>query len=238
MADIRKELEKRVLIIDGAMGTMIQRYNLSEGDYRGDRFADWPYDLKGNNDLLVITQPQIILDIHREYLASGADIIETNTFNAQRISQADYHTHSPELIYEMNFAAAKIARQAADEFTAKEPHKPRFVAGACGPTSRTASLSPDVNDPGYRAVTFDDLVDVFTQQITGLIDGGADVILFETIIDTLNAKAALFAMQVLCEKLGRKIPVMVSERSPTPADGFSPGKPPKRSSIPCRMSTC
>ncbi|MBI3510453.1 MAG: methionine synthase [Bacteroidetes bacterium] len=208
MKDIKKELEKRVLIIDGAMGTMIQRHKLSEEDYRGTRFKDWPHDVKGNNDLLVLTQPDIIYGIHCEYLEAGADIIETNTFNAQKISLADYHMQS--LAYEMNVAAAKIARRAADEFNKKDPSRPRFVAGAIGPTNRTASLSPDVNDPGYRAVSFDDLVDAYLEQAKGLSDGGCDLFLIETIFDTLNAKAALFAVQSLEEKSGRKIPVMVS----------------------------
>lgn len=208
MTDIRKELEKRILIIDGAMGTMIQRYKLEESDYRGSRFAEWPHDLKGNNDLLVLTQPKIILDIHKEYLDAGADIIETNTFNAQKISLADYHME--DLAYELNFEAAKIARQAADEYSAKNPAKHRFVAGAMGPTNRTASLSPDVNDPGYRGVTFDQLVEAYLEQALGLIDGGCDLFLIETIFDTLNAKAALFAVQSLGEKTGKKIPVMVS----------------------------
>lgn len=208
MPDIRKELEKRILVIDGAMGTMIQRYKLSEADYRGERFAEWPHDVKGNNDLLVLTQPKIIYDIHCEYLDAGADIIETNTFNAQKISLADYHMQS--LAYEMNLEAAKIARKAADEFTAKNPAKPRFVAGAMGPTNRTASLSPDVNDPGFRAVSFDELVDAYLEQALGLLDGGCDLFLIETIFDTLNAKAALFAVQLLGEQTGKKLPVMVS----------------------------
>lgn len=208
MPDIRKELEKRILVIDGAMGTMIQRYKLAEADYRGERFAQWPHDVKGNNDLLVLTQPQIILDIHREYLDAGADIIETNTFNAQKISLADYHMQS--LAYEMNYEAAKIARQAADEYTAKDPARPRFVAGAMGPTNRTASLSPDVNDPGFRGVTFDELVEAYVEQALGLLDGGCDLFLIETIFDTLNAKAALFAVQSLAETTGKKLPVMVS----------------------------
>jgi 5-methyltetrahydrofolate--homocysteine methyltransferase len=208
MADIKQELEKRVLIIDGAMGTMIQRYKLTEADYRGKRFADWPHDLKGNNDLLVITQPQIILDIHREYLEAGADILETNTFNAQFVSLADYHMQ--ELAYEMNFEAAKIAKQAAAEYTAKTPDKPRFVAGAMGPTTKLSSMSPNVNDPGFRSITFDELVEAYTEQIRGLIDGGADLLLFETITDTLNVKAALFATQNYCKKINRVMPVMVS----------------------------
>lgn len=208
MNDIKSQLEKRVLIIDGAMGTMIQRYNLTEADYRGERFKDWPHDLKGNNDLLVLTQPAIIEEIHRQYLDASADIIETNTFNAQRISMADYHMES--LSYEMNVAAAQIARRAADAFNAKTPQQPRYVAGAIGPTNRTASLSPDVNDPGFRAISFDDLVSAYLEQARGLVEGGVDLFLIETIFDTLNAKAALFAVQTLCEELGRKIPVMVS----------------------------
>ncbi|MCA6361835.1 MAG: methionine synthase [Bacteroidetes bacterium] len=207
MKDIRSELKKRVLVIDGAMGTMIQRHKLEEADYRGARFAQWPHDLKGNNDLLVLTQPQIILDIHRAYLDAGADIIETNTFNAQRISLADYQMEA--LAYEMNVEAAKLARQAADEYTA-QTGRARFVAGAMGPTNRTASLSPDVNDPGFRAVDFDELVAAYSEQINGLLDGGSDLLLVETIFDTLNAKAALFAIDSIAEQRGLRIPVMVS----------------------------
>jgi 5-methyltetrahydrofolate--homocysteine methyltransferase len=207
MKDIRSELKKRVLVIDGAMGTMIQRHKLEETDYRGTRFAQWPHDLKGNNDLLVLTQPQIILDIHRAYLDAGADIIETNTFNAQRISLADYQMEA--LAYEMNFEAAKLAKQAADEYTA-QTGRARFVAGAMGPTNRTASLSPDVNDPGFRAVNFDELVAAYSEQINGLLDGGSDLLLVETIFDTLNAKAALFAIDSIAEQRGIRIPVMVS----------------------------
>lgn len=207
MKDIRSELKKRVLVIDGAMGTMIQRHKLEEADYRGARFAQWPHDLKGNNDLLVLTQPQIILDIHRAYLDAGADIIETNTFNAQRISLADYQMEA--LAYEMNFEAAKLAKQAADEYTA-QTGRARFVAGAMGPTNRTASLSPDVNDPGFRAVNFDELVSAYSEQINGLLDGGADLLLVETIFDTLNAKAALFAIDTIAEQRGLRMPVMVS----------------------------
>ena len=198
MADIRKELEKRVLIIDGAMGTMIQRYKLEEKDYRGERFKDWKHDLKGNNDLLVLTQPQIIFDIHCEYLAAGADIIETNTFNAQRISMADYHMQ--ELSYEINLEAAKIARRAADKFIAENPKKHRWVAGAMGPTNRTASLSPDVNDPGFRGVSFDQLVEAYLEEARALQEGGVDLFLIETIFDTLNSKAALFAVQTFQEE--------------------------------------
>src|SRR6195952_2210845 len=190
--DIRKELEKRILIIDGAMGTMIQRYQLKEADFRGERFRDHPSDLQGNNDLLNITRPDIIKAIHAEYLDAGADIIETNTFSTQRISLADYHME--ELAYELSYEGARIAREVADEYNKKTPGKPRFVAGAIGPTNRTASLSPDVNDPGYRAVTFDDLAGAYYDQVRGLVDGGADLLIVETIFDTLNAKAALFAI--------------------------------------------
>ncbi|RFZ83541.1 methionine synthase [Mucilaginibacter terrenus] len=190
--DIRKELEKRILVIDGAMGTMIQRYELTEDDFRGERFRDHASDLKGNNDLLNLTRPDVIKAIHCEYLEAGADIIETNTFSTQRISLADYHME--ELAYELSYEGARLAREAADEYTAKDPSKPRFVAGAVGPTNRTASLSPDVNDPGYRAVTFDDLAEAYYEQVRGLVDGGSDVLLVETIFDTLNAKAALFAI--------------------------------------------
>jgi len=205
MSDIRKELEKRVLVIDGAMGTMIQRYKLEEADYRGTRFANWPSDLKGNNDLLVITQAQIIKDIHKEYLSAGADILETNTFNAQKISLADYQMG--DLAYELNFAAATLANEAVKEFNSPVP---KFVAGAVGPTTKLSSMSPNVNDPGFRSVTFDELVEAYTEQISGLIDGGVDLLLFETITDTLNVKAALFATQVYCEKINRLMPIMVS----------------------------
>lgn len=208
MTNISAELEKRILVIDGAMGTMIQRYKLEESDYRGERFKDWPHDVKGNNELLCITQPAIIEAIHNEYLEAGADIIETNTFNAQRISMADYHME--ELAYELNLEATRIARRAADAWTQKNPSKPRFVAGAIGPTNRTASLSPDVNDPGYRAVSFDQLVAAYTEQLNGLIDGGAQLLLIETVFDTLNAKAALFAADTVCGERGIRLPLMIS----------------------------
>lgn len=206
--DIRTELEKRVLVLDGAMGTMIQRYKLTEKDFRGERFANHPYDLKGDNDLLSLTRPDIISNIHEAYLEAGADIIETNTFNATRVSQADYHLE--DAVYDINFASAQIARKAADKFTALNPVKPRFVAGSVGPTSKTASLSPDVSDPGYRAVTFDDLVENYTEQSRGLLDGGVDLLLVETVFDTLNAKAALFAINELMKQRGKRIPVSVS----------------------------
>ncbi len=211
MSDIRKELEKRILVIDGAMGTMIQQYKLEEKDYRGKRFAEFHKDIKGNNDLLSITQPQIIKAIHREYLLAGADIIETNTFNSTSIAMADYDMQ--ELVYELNFESAKVAKEAVKEFNIEFPEKAKtskYVAGAIGPTNRTLSLSPDVNDPGFRAVTFDEMVEAYTLQVKGLIDGGVDLILIETIFDTLNAKAALFAIQNHCKEIDRKMPVMVS----------------------------
>jgi 5-methyltetrahydrofolate--homocysteine methyltransferase len=202
--DIKNELQKRILVIDGAMGTMIQRYQLTEADFRGERFRNHASDLQGNNDLLNITRPDVIRAIHAEYLDAGADIIETNTFSTQRISLADYHLE--ELAYELSFEGARIAREIADEYTAKNPSKPRFVAGAVGPTNRTASLSPDVNDPGYRAVTFDDLAEAYYDQVRGLVDGGSDILLVETIFDTLNAKAALFAINRYFEELRKSTP--------------------------------
>jgi 5-methyltetrahydrofolate--homocysteine methyltransferase len=210
--DIRAALEKaaneRILIIDGAMGTMIQRHKLDEAGYRGTRFKDWPRDVKGNNDLLVLTQPAIIQEIHEQYLEAGADIIETNTFNAQRISMADYGME--DLSYEINVAAAKLARAAADKYTRLTPDKPRFVAGAVGPTNRTASISPDVNNPGYRNVSFDDLREAYKEQVRGLIDGGSDIILIETIFDTLNAKAAGLATLEVFDETGVELPIMIS----------------------------
>jgi len=207
-AALKKAADERILIIDGAMGTMIQQRKLGEDHYRGQRFADHSKDVKGNNDLLVLTQPEIIEEIHGEYLAANADIIETNTFNAQRISMADYHMQ--DLAYEMNVEAAKLARRAADAWSAKTPEKPRFVAGAVGPTNRTASISPNVNDPGYRNVNFDELRDAYKEQVRGLIDGGADIILIETIFDTLNAKAAGFATLEVFEEKDIELPIMIS----------------------------
>jgi 5-methyltetrahydrofolate--homocysteine methyltransferase len=207
-AALQAAADKRILIIDGAMGTMIQRYKLDEEGYRGVRFKDWHRDIKGNNDLLVLTQPQIIQKIHEEYLEAGADILETNTFNAQRISLADYGME--DLGYEMNVAAAKIARAAADKWNKKTPDKVRFVAGAVGPTNRTASISPDVNNPGYRNVDFDELREAYKEQVRGLIDGGADIILIETIFDTLNAKAAGVATLEVFEEKDIELPVMIS----------------------------
>ncbi|MGJ0430270.1 methionine synthase [Methylobacter sp.] len=205
---LKQLLSQRILFLDGAMGTMIQSYKLEEKDYRGERFADWAVDLKGNNDLLSITQPDIIRAIHQAYFEAGSDIVETNTFNATSIAMADYEMES--LVYEINVESARLARQAAGEFTAKTPEKPRFVAGVLGPTNRTASMSPDVNDPGFRNISFDDLVEAYTEATRGLIDGGADIILIETIFDTLNAKAAIFAVEQYFEQIGYKLPVMIS----------------------------
>jgi 5-methyltetrahydrofolate--homocysteine methyltransferase len=204
MSTIQQEIKKRILVLDGAMGTMLQRHNFSEEDFRGERFKNFQHPLKGNNDLLSITQPEAVKDVHRQYFAAGADIVETNTFSGTTIGMADYHLE--DLVYELNFESAKIARQVANEFT----DKPRFVAGAIGPTNRTASMSPDVNDPGFRAVTFDELRIAYKQQVEALIDGSCDVLLVETIFDTLNAKAALFAIEEVKEERNIDIPVMVS----------------------------
>lgn len=209
MRDIQKALQERILIIDGAMGTMIQRHHLSEADYRGERFKDWPSDLKGNNDLLCLTQPAIIEGIHREYLEAGADIIETNTFNAQKVSLADYQMEA--LAYEINLAAAKIARKAADAYSALTPDKQRFVAGAIGPMNKTLSLSPDVNNPGFRGLLWDEAVAAYTEQVKGLVDGGVDLLLIETIFDTLNAKAAVFAVKkFFLDNQLPELPIMIS----------------------------
>jgi len=207
-AQLIEAANKRILLLDGAMGTMIQEYKFEEEDYRGERFVDWHSDVKGNNDLLVLTQPKIIYDIHCAYLEAGADIIETNTFNATTISMADYNMQ--ELAKEINIEATKLARNAADKFTIQTPDKPRFVAGVLGPTSRTASISPDVNDPAKRNVTFDELVEAYIEATHGLIEGGADLIMVETIFDTLNAKAAVFAIQTVFEQLDIRLPVMIS----------------------------
>ncbi len=202
--DIKNELEKRILIIDGAMGTMIQRYKLAEEDYRGERFKDWPSDLKGNNDLLSLTQPHIVKEIHKQYLEAGSDILETNTFNAQKVSLADYGMQA--LAYEMNLAAAKVAKEAV-----KESGKQAWVAGALGPMNKTLSLSPDVNNPGFRALSFDDAVDAYYEQTKGLVDGGVDLLLVETIFDTLNAKAAIFAIKKYFRDTKKStLPIMIS----------------------------
>ena len=207
-AQLYKALNERILVLDGAMGTMLQRYNFTEEDYRGERFKDWEHSLKGNNDLLSLTQPKAIEEVHRKYLEADADLIETNTFSGTTIAMADYHME--DLVYELNFESAKIARKICDEFTEKNPEKPRFVAGSMGPTNRTASLSPDVNDPGFRAITFDELRIAYKQQAEALIDGGSDLLLVETIFDTLNAKAALFAIDEIQEERKIQIPIMVS----------------------------
>ncbi|WP_337954628.1 homocysteine S-methyltransferase family protein [Rheinheimera sp.] len=204
----RQLLEKRILILDGAMGTMIQQHRLQEADYRGSEFANWPCDVKGNNDLLVLTQPDLIADIHRQYLLAGADIVETNSFNATSIAMADYQMES--LSARINRESAALARKVCDEITALEPHKPRFVAGVLGPTNRTASISPDVNDPGFRNVSFEELVEAYTESTRALIEGGADIIMLETIFDTLNAKAAAFAVLQVFDEVGVKLPVMIS----------------------------
>ena len=207
--DIKEILKERILIIDGAMGTMIQRHRLEEEDYRGERFKDWHTDVKGNNDLLSITQPNIIQGIHELYLEAGADIIETNTFSSTTIAQADYDMQA--LAYELNVASAKSARAAADKYTALNPAKPRFVAGAIGPLNKTLSLSPDVNNPGFRAVTFDEVAEAYTEQIRGLVDGGVDILLVETIFDTLNAKAAIYAIKNYFRKENTtELPIMIS----------------------------
>lgn len=204
MSNIHKILQERILVLDGAMGTMLQRFNFSEEDFRGEQFKDFPYPLKGNNDLLSITQPEAVKSVHRTYFEAGADIVETNTFSGTTIGMADYHLE--DYVYDLNFQSAKIAREVADEFT----DKPRFVAGSIGPTNRTASMSPDVNNPGFRAITFDELRIAYKQQVEALIDGGCDLLLVETIFDTLNAKAALFAIEEVKEERKIDIPVMVS----------------------------
>ena len=204
----RQLVAQRILILDGAMGTMIQQHRLEEADFRGSEFANWPCDVKGNNDLLVLTQPEIIADIHRQYLLAGADIVETNSFNATPIAMADYQMEG--LSARINHEAAALARKVCDEITALQPDKPRFVAGVLGPTNRTASISPDVNDPGFRNVSFDELVAAYTESTHALIAGGADIIMLETIFDTLNAKAAAFAVLKVFDEVGFKLPVMIS----------------------------
>jgi 5-methyltetrahydrofolate--homocysteine methyltransferase len=205
---ISQLLKERILLLDGAMGTMIQRYNLSEEDYRGERYRTHPCDLMGNNDLLSITRPDIIREIHEAYLEAGSDIIETNTFNATSISQADYQTES--YVYDINYESARIAAEAAILYSQKSPFKPRYVAGSIGPTNKTTSLSPDVNDPGYRATSFDEMKRAYREQVSGLVDGGVDLLLVETVFDTLNAKAALLGIEEYLDEKGIRIPVMVS----------------------------
>ncbi|HLP56840.1 MAG TPA: homocysteine S-methyltransferase family protein [Fluviicola sp.] len=208
MKNITDILKQRILVLDGAMGTMIQRYPLEEADFRKGWFEDHPHPLKGNNDLLSLTRPDIIAQIHREYLEAGADIIETNTFSGTTVAQADYHLEK--YVYDINYHSAKIAKEVCEEFTALNPDKPRFVAGSIGPTNRTASISPDVNDPGFRGITFDELVVAYTEQVNALIDGGCDILLVETVFDTLNAKAALYAIDEVYEERGIRLPIMVS----------------------------
>jgi 5-methyltetrahydrofolate--homocysteine methyltransferase len=208
MSKITEEIKNRILVLDGAMGTMLQAYKFTEEDFREDRFREYPTPLQGNNDLLSITQPEAIKTIHAKYFEAGADIIETNTFSGTTIAMADYQME--DLVYELNYQSAKIAKEVAEEFSAREPHKPRFVAGSIGPTNRTASMSPDVNDPGYRAVTFNDLRIAYKQQVEALIDGGVDLLLVETVFDTLNAKAALFAIEEVKEERDIEIPIMLS----------------------------
>jgi 5-methyltetrahydrofolate--homocysteine methyltransferase len=206
--DIYKALQNRILILDGAMGTMLQRYNFTEEDFRGTRFKDYHKSVKGNNDLLSLTQPQAIAEVHSKYFEAGADIVETNTFSGTTVAMADYEME--DLVYELNYESAKIAKKVADKFTEKEPHKPRFVVGAMGPTNKTASMSPDVNDPGFRAISFNDLRIAYKLQAEALLDGGVDLLMVETIFDTLNAKAALFAIEEVKEERDCDVPVMVS----------------------------
>ncbi|WP_407268885.1 homocysteine S-methyltransferase family protein [Tenacibaculum maritimum] len=208
MPNIYQEIQKRILVLDGAMGTMLQEYKFTEDDFRGKRFKNYPIPLKGNNDLLSITQPEAVKEVHRKYFIAGADIVETNTFSGTTIAMADYQME--DLVYELNYQSAKIAKQVAQEFTKNTPSKPRFVAGAMGPTNRTASMSPDVNDPGYRAITFNELRIAYKQQAEALLDGGADILLVETVFDTLNAKAALFAIEEIKQERNITVPIMVS----------------------------
>jgi 5-methyltetrahydrofolate--homocysteine methyltransferase len=208
MSKLEEQLQKNILILDGAMGTMLQEYKFSEEDFRGERFKDWPVSVQGNNDLLSLTQPEAIATIHRKYFEAGADIVETNTFSATTIAMADYKME--ELVDELNYESARIAKEVAVTLTKENPEKPRFVAGAIGPTNKTASMSPDVNDPGFRAISFEELRVAYKQQAKALIEGGVDILLVETVFDTLNAKAALFAIDELKEELNMDIPIMVS----------------------------
>lgn len=208
MAKIEEILRERILVLDGAMGTMLQRYKFTEEDFRGERFAAWPSPLQGNNDLLSLTQPEALAEVHRKYFEAGADIVETNTFSGTTIAMADYGME--ELVYELNYESARIAKKVAQEFTYREPDKPRFVAGSMGPTNKTASLSPNVNDPGYRAISFEELRVAYKQQAEALLDGGSNILLVETIFDTLNAKAALFAIEEVKEERNIEVPIMVS----------------------------
>lgn len=230
---LRAQLNERILVLDGGMGTMIQGYRLSEDDFRGERFADWPCDLKGNNDLLVLSKPSVIIDIHNAYFEAGADIVETNTFNSTTIAMADYQMES--LSAEINFEAAKLARACADEWTARTPDKPRYVAGVLGPTNRTASISPDVNDPAYRNITFDQLVAAYRESTKALVEGGSDLILIETVFDTLNAKAAIYAVKEEFESLGVDLPIMISGTITDASGARFPARQPKRFITLCAM---
>ena len=207
-AQLKQALKERILVLDGAMGTMLQAYKFTEEDFRGERFKDFHLSVKGNNDMLSLTQPAAIADVHHKYFEAGADIVETNTFSSTTIAMADYEME--EYVYGLNYASAKIAKEVAQSFTEKEPHKPRFVAGSIGPTNKTASMSPDVNDPGFRAVSFDELRIAYKQQVEALLDGGVDMLLVETVFDTLNAKACLFAIEEVKEERNLDIPIMVS----------------------------
>ena len=208
MKNITEVLKERILVLDGAMGTMLQAYKFTEEDFRGEQFKDWKLSVKGNNDMLSITQPEAIKEVHRKYFAAGADIVETNTFSSTTIAMADYEME--DYVYQLNYESAKIAKEVADEFTKENPDKPRFVAGSIGPTNKTGSMSPDVNDPGYRAITFDELRIAYKQQAEALLDGGSDILLVETVFDTLNAKAALFAIEEVKDERGIDVPVMLS----------------------------
>jgi len=208
MKNITEVLKERILVLDGAMGTMLQAYKFTEEDFRGEQFKDWKLSMKGNNDMLSITQPEAIKEVHKKYFAAGADIVETNTFSSTTIAMADYEME--DYVYQLNYESAKIAKEVADEFTKENPDKPRFVAGSIGPTNKTGSMSPDVNDPGYRAITFDELRIAYKQQAEALLDGGSDILLVETVFDTLNAKAALFAIEEVKDERGIEVPVMLS----------------------------
>ena len=208
MASIETLVRERILVLDGAMGTMIQQYNLTEEDFRGERFVQIPGQLKGNNDILCLTRPDVIQDIHRKYLVAGADIIETNTFSSTSVSMADYHVQ--EYVREINLAAVRLAREVADEFTALTPDKPRFVAGSIGPTNKTCSMSPDVNNPAFRALTYDELAAAYREQMEAMLEAGVDALLIETIFDTLNAKAAIYAAEQAMEAIGVRVPLMLS----------------------------
>ncbi|KAA2215865.1 MULTISPECIES: homocysteine S-methyltransferase family protein [Maribacter] len=208
MSNIKEEIQKRILVLDGAMGTMLQQYKFTETDFRGERFKDWHIDVKGNNDMLALTQPEALAEVHRKYLEAGADIIETNTFSSTTIAMADYEME--DFVYDFNYESAVIAKKVAEEYTLTTPEKPRFVAGSMGPTNKTASMSPDVNDSGYRAITFEELRIAYKQQVEALLDGGVDVLLIETITDTLNCKAALFAIEEVKEERNIDVPIMIS----------------------------